>query len=283
MKENLEKISDGRVELKIYPSAELGDEQDMMEQLKIGSLDILSSSYPNVARYFPKFAFFSVSYLFESYDHLNRFLQDPEVLAKTKKILEERNEGVLLLGTSSGGARYHFNNLRPVLDISDMKGIKIRVMTNPIESRIWKAFGAMPDPMPYSEVYNALQTGVIDGGENSLTAMYNSNFYEVAPYINLTQHQFALAGLFMSEKSYNDLPEYVQKMVDESARIAVTEGLEFTKDNEIQFMLKLLNKPGVVMTAVDKTGFIKAVEPIQEEVVQELDVMEIYELIKKHR
>lgn len=281
MADELERLGNGRIEVKLYDAAVLGDVKDMIEQVKIGSLDIQMAVFPNVAVLFPELGFFSLSYLFESFDHNFKVLRDPVIMDKLKDVVIKNNQGIMLLAATCTGCRNVYNNKRSVITVDDMRGLKMRVMTNPIEAKVWSSFGAMPTAMPVHEIYSAMQTGVIDAAESTIPAITYESFYEVAPYISRTQHQFAIGGLFMNEKKYNSLPDDIQKIVDEAASNAAVVGLELNKGLEEKYIMILLDKPGVTINAVNKTGFINMVKPIQNEVAKEFGMEEILDLIKK--
>lgn len=281
MADELEKLGNGRIEVELYAGAVLGVDKDMIEQLKIGSLDIQSVVFANAAVFFPELGFFSMSYLFESFDHISKVMHNPVIMDKVKEVVSKKNQGIVLLASTCTGCRNLYNNKRPVIKVDDMSGLKMRVMANPIESKVWSAIGAMPTAMASQEIYSAMQTGVIDAAESTIPAITYNSFYEVAPYISLTQHQFATGGLFMNESKYNSLPEDVQKIVDEAASRAVEVGLELNKGLEEKYIMILLEKPGVVINAVNKVGFINKIKTLQDEVAKETGMEEIFELIKQ--
>ena len=163
----------------------------------------------------------------------------------------------------------------------DLKGIKIRVQNNPVEVKVWKTFGAIPTPMNFGEVYQALQSGVIDAAENGLAVIESNKHYEAAKYVSQTEHQRNLSTLYVNEKKLASLPADLQKLVVEAAKEAAVH--ERQKDAEfVAAAADRLKAKGAVLTMPDKARFVALIAPIQDEVAKELKVTDLLEMVRAH-
>jgi len=169
----------------------------------------------------------------------------------------------------------------PIGSPDDFRGLKIRVQNNPVEVKVWKAFGAIPTPMNFGEVYQALQSGVIDAAENGLAVIESNKHYEAAKYISETEHQRNLSTLYINEKKLLSLPADLQKIVVEAGHEAAVH--ERKKDAEfVAAAAGRLKEKGAVLSKPDKTKFIALIAPIQDEVARELKVADLLEIIRAH-
>jgi TRAP-type C4-dicarboxylate transport system substrate-binding protein len=163
----------------------------------------------------------------------------------------------------------------------DLKGLKIRVQNNPVEVKVWKAFGAIPTPMNFGEVYQALQSGVIDAAENGLAVIESNKHFEAAKYISETEHQRNLSTLYMNEKKLASLPADLQKVVLDAGREASIH--ERKKDAEfVTAAADRLKAKGAVLSKPDKAKFVSLIAPIQDEVARELKVPDVLEIVRAH-
>lgn len=274
------KRTDGRVQIQVFPAAQLGQEVAMVEGLRLGSIDIATAHVANAATVVPELALFSVSYLFKDRDHFERFVNDPETFAKISQLIERRNLGIRLLAFYSAGVRNVYERVRPVKTPDDMHGLRLRVMNNPVEAKIWKTFGAIPTPMNFGEVYSALQSGVIDGAENSPSVVESNKHYEPAPYLILTEHQRSLALLLMSDKTYNKLPADLRKIIFDTAKEAGA--YERKRDAELNVeAIEKMKARGAKIIVPEREKFAALIKPIQDEVAKDLKVEDILTLIRK--
>ncbi|HZO00538.1 MAG TPA: TRAP transporter substrate-binding protein, partial [Burkholderiales bacterium] len=163
----------------------------------------------------------------------------------------------------------------------DLKGVKIRVQNNPIEVKVWRAFGAIPTPMNFGEVYQALQSGVLDAAENGLAVIESNKHYEAAKFITQSEHQRNLSALYINEKKLASMPADLQKIVlDAAAEAAVHER---KRDAElVAAAANGLKSKGAVLTSPDKAKFIALIAPIQDEVAKELKATDLLQIVRKH-
>jgi TRAP-type C4-dicarboxylate transport system substrate-binding protein len=159
--------------------------------------------------------------------------------------------------------------------------VKIRVQNNPIEVKVWKAFGAIPTPMNFGEVYQALQSGVLDAAENGLAVIESNKHNEAAKYISQTEHQRNLSALYINEKKLASLPPDLQKIVVDAAGEASAH--ERKKDAElVAAAAGRLASKGAILTTPDKAKFIALIAPIQDEVASELKAADLLQIVRNH-
>ena len=276
--EALESKTNGKIKIKIYPNSQLGDTPEQIEQLKMGSLDISIAAFSHVSQFVPEFRLFGAPYLFESREQFANVF-DGEV----GKLLDEislKRYGIRLLSTFSSGDRILFNRKHPVLKSDDLSDLKIRVMLGEADSKTWKAFGAIPTPMPYSELYSALQAGVIDGAENEPVSILRNRFYETCSYFSITNHLVLPMGIFISDKTLQKLPEEYRSLIFEEAKNAAIWERDYIAKMNSDALEEMVSKYGVKENQVDKASFMEKGKPIQDELAQEFDVTDLLEKIR---
>jgi tripartite ATP-independent transporter DctP family solute receptor len=277
----VEERSNGRIKVDIFPAAQLGSEVAMMEGLRLGSLDVACANAPNAATIFPELGLFSVAYLFKNLDHVEHVVNDPKFAKRFEEIVASKSVGIKVLGFYAAGVRNVYSRKASINSPDDFKGLKIRVQNNPVEVKVWKAFGAIPTPMNFGEVYQALQSGVIDAAENGLAVIESNKHYEAAKYISQTEHQRNLSTLYINEKKLASLPPDLQKVVTESAKEAAVH--ERKKDAEfVAAAVDRLKAKGAVLTMPDKARFVALIAPVQDEVAKELKVTDLLEMVRAH-
>lgn len=278
-KQLVEQRSGGRIKVDVFPAAQLGSEVAMLEGVRIGTIDMVVSSAANAATVVPEFGIFSVAYLFTDRAHVDRVVNDPKFSAQLDQIIASKNLGIKRVGYYSAGVRNIYSRKGSVNSPADLKGVKIRVQNNPVEAQVWKAFGAIPTPMNFGEVYQALQSGVIDAAENGLAVVESNKHYEAAKYISQTEHQYGVFPLFMNEKKLASLPPDLQKIVLQAALDASVH--ERKKDNEfVDAAVENLRAKGAILTKPDKAPFIALIAPIQDQVAQNVKATQLLEIIR---
>ncbi|MBI2116397.1 MAG: TRAP transporter substrate-binding protein [candidate division NC10 bacterium] len=271
--------TNGRVQVQVFPAAQLGSEVAMIEGLRLGSIDIIVAHVANTATVVPELALFSVSYLFKDRDHFERVVNNPKFQERVSQVVEGKNLGIKVLALYSAGVRNVYERKAPVRTPEDLKGMKLRVMNNPVEAKIWKAFGAIPTPMNFGEVYSSLQAGVIDGAENSPSVVESNKHYEAAPYLIMTEHQRSLSLLMINEKRLKGLPPDIQKIVLETAR----EAAEFERKRDAELNAEAIERmkaKGAKVIEPDRAKFAVLIGPIQDEVARDLKMDDVLGIIR---
>jgi len=274
----VEAATDGAVTIKIYPSAQLGDTAEQIEGLRMGVLDLSLAAFSHVSQFVSEFGLFGAPYLFEDEEHFANVFDGPVGKSLDAACREKYN--IRLLCTFTSGYRLLFNRKRPVLSIDDLAGLKIRVMSGEADALTWKAYGAIPAPMPYSECYSALQAGVIDGAENEPVSILANKFYEPCPYFAVTDHLVLPMGLFMSEQTLKKLPsEYQQVIIEEAQKAAIWERDYITDQNQ-KAIEQMVADYGVEVTYPDKDELREKSIAVQELVSDKMDLSELLEQVK---
>jgi TRAP-type transport system periplasmic protein len=280
-KKLVEERSKGRIRVDVFPAAQLGSEVAMVEGLRLGSIDVICANAPNAAAFIPELGLFSVAYLFKDLAHFERVVNDQKFAQRMENLVAGKNLGIKLVGFYAAGVRNIYSRKGSVGSPDDLKGVKIRVQNNPVEVKVWKAFGAIPTPMNFGEVYQALQSGVLDAAENGLAVIESNKHYEAAKFVSQTEHQRNLSALYINEKKLNSLPADLQKVVLQAAKEAAV--YERKKDAElVAAAADRLKSKDAVLTAPDKTQFVKLIAPIQDEVARELKATELLQMVRSH-
>jgi tripartite ATP-independent transporter DctP family solute receptor len=280
-KKLLEERSQGRIKAAVFPAAQLGSEVAMVEGLRLGSIDVICANAPNAAAFVPELGLFSVAYLFKDIGHFEKVVNDPQFAKRIDEIIASKNLGIKRIGFYAAGVRNIYSRKGSVAGPDDLKGVKIRVQNNPIEVKVWKTFGAIPTPMNFGEVYQALQSGVLDAAENGLAVIESNKHNEAAKYISQTEHQRNLSSLYINEKKLASLPADLQKIVLDAALEASAH--ERKKDAElVAAAADRLRSKGAVLTTPDKAKFIALIAPIQDEVAAELKATDLLQIVRRH-
>lgn len=258
MKDLLEAKTDGAATLEIFAGGQLGDEQQTVEGVMLGSLDIGMTSNAMLSNYVDDYKVFDLPFLFPSIPSLGE-----KVDANFDMMEDSANgAGFQLLAVFSSGIR-HLMTSEPVETIADLEGMKIRTMQNPSHVEAFRAYGANPTPMSYSELYGALQSGVVDGAEGASTGYDGMKFYEVAPSFALVGWLNMTAPVTMKKDAFDALPEDIQTALMEAGAEAASWQRQYVVDQE-QPLLDSFAEMGVTITEPDTAPFIEASQPLYE-------------------
>lgn len=268
----------GAVVVQIFPAAQLGDSPEQIEGLRLGTQDLAVAAFSHASQFCTAFGLFGVPFLFEDEAHFAAVF-DGEVGDILDASCRERYK-VSLLSTFTSGNRLLFNGRRPVESAADLAGLKIRVMGGEADARTWQIFGAIPSPMPYSEVYSALQAGVIDGAENEPVSVLANRFYEAAPYFALTDHLVLPMGLFISERTLLRLPEASREIVRREARAAAVWQRELITLRNAQALAEMREKHGVRVSDLDADELRARGAVIQDQMAAKLGLEDLLEKVR---
>lgn len=257
-REIVKEKTNGKIDVQIYHSGQLGSERDMIEGLGMGSLDLAAVSSAPVSSFVPKIAVFDLPYLFASREQAYKVMDGPI----GQQFFEElKNNHIVGLAYFENGFRNITNNKKPIVKPEDLKGIKIRVMESPVPIATFSAVGANATPMAWGEVFTALQQGTIDGQENPLPVIYTQKLFEVQKYLSLTEHFYAPALFLMSDAMYNKLSPEEQKIVMDAAKEAAEYERQVSMQQANDFVSKCENE-GMKINEVEKAPFIEAMKPV---------------------
>lgn len=266
-KEYVERESNGRIKVEVYPNGQLGGERQQVEAVSLGTLDMSIPASSVVANFDEKFLVFDLPFLFKTREAALEAC-DGDFGKKVAEGLESLN--MINLGYAENGFRFITNNVRPIRKPEDLKGIKIRTMENPIHVETFKALGANPTPMAFGELYTALQQKTVDAQENPVGLIYTNKFYEVQKYMSLTGHVFVPCPYIINKQKYESLPDDLQKVIADGVKISCDEQRKLLAE-EADRMFKEIEESGTVindLTAEEKEAFIKTVEPIYEDFIK---------------
>lgn len=271
--------TNGKVIVKIYPSSQLGDTPEQLEGLLLGTLDFSVAATAYASEFVPEFGLFSAPFLFEDVDHFGAVFDGPA--GSMLDSLAFARYRIRFIGTLSSGDRIFFNSKRVVDDLSDLSGLKVRVMSGRADALTWSAFGAIPTPMSYSELYSALQAGVIDGAENDPASILANRFYEATPYLSVTNHLVLPMGIFASDHTRRRVPPEIWDVVLQQAREAGAWQRNFMDETNRTALTAMQDDYGVTVSYPDRSPFVEKVESIQEQIAGELQATALLRHIRQ--
>lgn len=271
--------TNGRITIEVFPGKQLGEEKAVIEQVQFGAIDLTRVSVGPVADFAPKLNALQLPYLYRDTDHMLKVLQGKIGQDLLKELENSQFYG---FGWFDGGTRNFYTTKQPINSIDDMKGLKIRVMQSEVFVQMIEALGGVATPLPYGEVYSALQAGVIDGAENNYPSYDTSSHFEVAKYYTEDGHlrvpeiiigsKIALdkklrkGDIDILKKAANDALAYQMKLWDEKVK--------FSKDKVIAAGCKI-----ITLSPEKKKAFMDAMKPLYAK--QPMEIQDIVEKIQK--
>ncbi|WP_003544138.1 TRAP transporter substrate-binding protein [Desulfotomaculum nigrificans] len=263
-KPRVEELTRGKVEVQIFDNAQLGGERDVMEQLQLGTVQ---GSYisPVLGSIEPKINILDLPFLFKDEQHVDKVLDGP---VGEKLLADLPSKGMRCLGYMENGFRVITNSKRPINKLEDLKGLKIRTPEAPVSVAIFKSLGANATPLAFSELYSALQQGVVDGQENAYNTVASSSFFEVQKYVAETNHMWGSYAILVSEKWWQGLPKDVQEAIAQAAKEASKEQRKIFREKTAQSKQTCIDK-GMQVTQPDLTEFVKAVQPVYDDMFKQ--------------
>ncbi|MEZ7173732.1 TRAP transporter substrate-binding protein DctP [Sporosarcina sp. OR05] len=271
-KEELQRLSDGEIDLKVYYNNTFGGEREVIEMMGISSLDMATTSSGALGTWTKEFNMFDLPYLFKDHDHAYRVF-DSEI-GKDLADKFENSANVKILSYWTAGYRYLSNSVRPVKSVEDVAGMKQRVQENQVQIDTWKAYGANPTPMGWTEVFTGLQQGVIDSQSNPLDSINTMKFYEVQKYVSKLPELYQPYLLMMGKPAFDALSTEHQEIVLQAAANSVEHAREgFEKlDEEATEILKGKGMEILETDEIDVESFKKKTESVYEKWAPEFGV-----------
>jgi tripartite ATP-independent transporter DctP family solute receptor len=265
----LKELSGGKLGIDQFPGAQLGQEPVMLQKMRSGDIDFVITSTANASTLAPQAGVFSLHFIFRDEKHLASVLADQTVSKAFRDMIKESVQGAQVLGLLTMGFRNIYSK-KDIKSLDDIKGMKVRVQATKTEDTHFPAYGTQTVHMPFGEVYTSLQTGVVNAAENGINVYLANKHYEVAPILSITEHEANNNCIWVSEKTWNSLSDeekkWVQAAADEVSKNEPAKALQLEKDSA-----ERLKKLGVkVVEGVDKSGFVKAAQPIQDQLAKEL-------------
>ena len=255
----------GKAKVVTFGSSQLGGDKEMLQKLKLGTLDMALPSTV-MSSEVDLFGIFEMPYIVKDRAHMARI--EKEIFwPKLEPEAEKKN--LTVLAVWENGVRHITNSKRPIKAPDDLKGIKLRVPEGKWRVKMFQAYGANPSPMKFSELFTALQTGVMDGQENPFTQIYSAKLQEVQKYLSLTGHVYTPAYLTVGTKRWNELPPDVRKVLEDTAK--ETQAFVYqTAAKDDADLLGKLKAAGMQVNEVDQVTFVTASKPIYEEFGKEV-------------
>ena len=255
----------GKAKVVVYGSSQLGGDKELLQKLKLGTVDIALPSTV-MSSEADLFGVFEMPYLVKDREHMKKI--EKEVFWKSLAPAAEA-KGLKVIAVWENGYRHITNSRRPINKPADLQGIKLRVPEGKWRVKMFQTYGANPSPMKFSEVFTALQTGVMDGQENPFTQIYSAKFQEVQKFLSLTGHVYTPAYATAGAKKWAGLPADVRKTLEQVAK--ETQGFVYEKAaKDDEELLGKIKSAGVQVNTPDKNAFVAASKPVYEEFAREV-------------
>lgn len=271
--------SEGSLTFDLHLNSELGLEKDYFENMSQGvAVDYAIVSPSHMSTFSQKAPLMDMPFLFRDLDHWNAVMNQDALAPLAEDVLEQAD--VRLIGYAGGGTRNLIVN-RPITNMEELAGLSMRVMGAPIQTRIFEALNAAPSVIAYSEVYNAIQTGVIDAAENEAAGLEQMKFYEVGPHIALTQHAITVRPIAFANKTFERLTEAEQECVLEAGRVAGQLGRQ-VESEEDGAKLREMEETGLLTTHefTERDQLLELAAPVKQAYAEELGAVDILNAIE---
>lgn len=272
----IHRISDGQIEVEIYPNSQLGSEREILELIQIGSLHMTKVSAATLENFAPKSKVLGLPYLFKNRAHAFRVL-DGEI---GQNLLEDSQRYRLKgLGYYDAGYRSFYTKERPVDHPDELKGLKIRVMESVTAMNMVRSFGGAPTPISWGELYTSLQQGVVDGAENNPPSFYLSKHYEICKYYSLNEHTYSPDVIIIGNSFWNQLNEEQQLWMSKAVNASIDFQRKLWAEHEANALEEVV-KAGVEIVYPEKDVFMELAQKVHEQYLQDKELKKIITQIK---
>jgi len=269
-KQLAEERTKGKVKVEVYPNSQLYKDKEEVEALQLGSVQMLA---PSLAKFGPlgarEFEAFDLPYLFDSYEQLHKVTQGPIGTGLLKRLAAK---GIIGLAYWDNGFKEMTSN-RAIRKVEDCKGLKLRIQSSKVLDAQMRALGAIPQVMAFSEVYQALQTGVVDGAENTYSNIYTQKMHEVQKYLTVSDHGYVGYAVIVNKKFWEGLPPDIRKTLEGAMQEATQYGNHIAKQENDQ-ALEAIRKSGktqiITLTAQEKLAWKKALLPVHTQMADKI-------------
>ncbi|URQ60312.1 TRAP transporter substrate-binding protein [Pantoea alhagi] len=279
MGEKLKQATDGRLEMRIYAGGTLGDEEQTLQQVQLGAIDMIRVSLAPVSTIAPETGVLTLPYIFRDENHMHQVLDGEPGKAIVEKFEQNPRSRMVFLGWTDAGVRNMITK-DPVTKPEDLKGMKIRVQNSAISLATLKAMGANPVAMGVSEVFSAMQTGVVDGTENNPPTFVAHNYLPVAKYYTLTGHFIQPEMILFSKRSWDKLSAEDQALLRKLGKEAQEDERKLWAEYNQQSLDKM-KAAGVTFQQIDRDVFVKATQPVRDQYGKEYqDLMQQIAAVK---
>ncbi|WP_417722003.1 TRAP transporter substrate-binding protein [Salipiger sp.] len=252
--------SEGAVEVSVYPSEQLGGEPEVMQGIRIGGIQMAFMSPGAVGNLMPDYGILNGPFLWKDWDTARKVLDGPFGQSLNEELRE--SSGIRVLDTQWYWGWRQMTAEKPIRSVEDMQGMKMRSPNIPVFVGMFEALGANPTAINFQEIYSALQQGVADGEENPIPAIWSQRFYEVNPYISMTNHILQTNLIIVNDAFFMSLPEEYRTIIEEEIRKAGVANTEMQMQAEADLVAKIREEGGTIIEDVDRESFRKATEAV---------------------
>ena len=244
----------------VYGSSQLGGDKELLQKVKLGTVDMALPSTV-MSSESDLFGIFEMPYLVKDRNHMKAI---EKAVVWPTLAPEVEKKGLKIVAVWENGYRHITNNKKPIKVPADLQGIKLRTPEGKWRVKMFQTYGANPSPMKFSEVFTALQTGVMDGQENPFSQIYSAKFQEVQKYLSLTGHVYTPAYVTVGTKKWAALPADVRKVLEDTAK-EMQSFVYTTAEKDENDLLAKIKAAGVQVNEADKAAFVKASKAVYEE------------------
>src|SRR5689334_18745061 len=260
--DKLAKATNGRITVQMYASMQLGGEKEAIEQAQIGAIQLARVSVGALGPVVSDLNVFNLPFLFRNTAHMQKVIDGPIGQELLDKVAGNANAGLVGLCWMDAGARNVYDTRKPIKSIADLKGLKVRVMGNPMFVDMMNALGGNGVAMGYDQVFSALQTGVVDGAENNPPSFVFDNHYQVAKFYTMTEHLIVPEMVVMSKRTFDGLSKDDQALLTKFGGEAQQEERVLWAKYEKEALDKAKAAGIQVIEVADKKPFQDAVKPV---------------------
>jgi len=270
-------LTNGRYRFEVFPNELLGPQRETLEQVQYGIIEMAIMGNPNVSSFEDGFLTFEMPFLFDDEAHQRRFFITSPLIKDLFARTEKYNFKIVTYFTA--GTRNMYAK-KPIRNLADLKGMKIRTAESDTYAKMMKALGGAATPMSFGEVFTAIQSGVVDGAENNEASYSSTKHYEIAPYYSYTRHLIVPDYLIMNKKLYDSLSVQDKQALAEAARQAADYEVELWQKDAQERLAQVKEGGATIIYDVDSKGLQKAVEPLHKELTQNPEIKEVYDAVK---
>ncbi len=264
MGKKLEEATKGRISIQMYPSMQLGGEKEMIEQAQLGALQIARISVGPMGPLVPEFNVFNLPFVFRDVAHMEKVIDGPIGSELLDKLTKHPTAGLVGLCYMNAGVRNVYNSKKPITKVEDLKGLKIRMMGNPLFVDTMNSLGGNGVAMGFDQLINAMQTGVVDGAENNEPSYESGQHYRYAKFYSKTGHLMIPEILVFSKRTFDGMSKDDQELILKTAKEAQLEQRKLWYEREQESLKKMLEAGVVVNEVTDREAFQAAVKPVWE-------------------
>lgn len=275
--EQVDSLSGGQMEVRIYPSEQLGTERQCLELLQVGSLDMTKVSSAVLEGFSHDYRVFGLPYIFRNDTHRFNILE-----GEIGREILMSGEDVWLRGLTyyDAGSRSFYTANTPIRKPSDLNGLKIRVQQSPVAIQMIQELGGQPTPISFGELYTALQQGVVDGAENNPPSLHSTRHYELVDYYSLDEHTSPPDVMLISTHTWDELSDQEREWIQAAADSSLQRQKTLWRKAEKEAM-RVVKEAGVEIVRPDKSSFVEAVQPLYEQYKK--NQPRVYELLQRIR